>query len=59
MSGVAVDMMGWENKRLKHWGNYNSRETFQALPALASKIAVLWNVKPFIRSARKTVQSDY
>ena len=58
MSGVAVDMMGWE-KHLKHSGNYNSREIFQALPELALKSTVFWDVKPYIRIARKTVKSDY
>jgi hypothetical protein len=58
MSGVAVDMMSWE-KHLKLSDNYNSRETFQALPALALKSSVFWDVKPYIRSARKTVKSDY
>jgi len=59
MSGVAVDMMGWENKHLKQSVNYNSRESFQALPALALKSTVSWDVKPYTRSFRKTVKSDY
>jgi hypothetical protein len=44
MSGVAADMMGWEDKHVKHPLNCNSSETIEALPSLALKIAVFCNV---------------
>jgi len=38
MSGAAVNMTGRDNKHLKRLGNYNSRETFQALSGLLRKL---------------------
>ena len=42
MFGLVFDRRAWENKLIKHTDNYNSRETFQALTAVAMKSTVFW-----------------